>query len=73
MAKDNKVPQKKPRFSAWWIYGLIALLLHRWKRRPGWAGGIERPGSIGADAQGIASADNGNFTSCQLIGNGILR
>ena len=27
MAKDNKVPQKKPRFSAWWIYGLIALLL----------------------------------------------
>ncbi|MCE2611429.1 ATP-dependent zinc metalloprotease FtsH [Flavobacteriaceae bacterium D16] len=27
MAKDNKTPQKKPRFSAWWIYGLIAVLL----------------------------------------------
>ena len=27
MAKDNKVPQKKPRFSAWWIYGLIAIVL----------------------------------------------
>ncbi|NAS11767.1 ATP-dependent zinc metalloprotease FtsH [Poritiphilus flavus] len=27
MAKDNKTPQKKPRFSAWWIYGLIAILL----------------------------------------------
>jgi len=27
MAKDNKVPQKKPKFSAWWIYGLIAILL----------------------------------------------
>ncbi len=27
MAKENKAPQKKPRFSAWWIYGLIAILL----------------------------------------------
>ncbi len=27
MAKENKTPQKKPRFSAWWIYGLIAILL----------------------------------------------
>ncbi len=27
MAKDNKTPPKKPRFSSWWIYGLIAVLL----------------------------------------------
>jgi len=27
MAKENKTPQKKPRFSAWWIYGLIAIVL----------------------------------------------
>lgn len=27
MAKDNKTPQKKPRFNAWWIYGLIAILI----------------------------------------------
>ena len=27
MAKENKTPQKKPRFSAWWIYGLIAMVL----------------------------------------------
>ncbi len=27
MAKENKTPQKKPRFNAWWIYGLIAILI----------------------------------------------
>ena len=27
MAKENKTPQKKPKFSAWWIYGLIAIIL----------------------------------------------
>ena len=27
MAKENNTPQKKPRFSSWWIYGLIAMLL----------------------------------------------
>ncbi len=27
MAKENNTPQKKPRFSSWWIYGLIAVLL----------------------------------------------
>jgi len=27
MAKDNNTPQKKPRFSSWWIYGLIAIFL----------------------------------------------
>lgn len=27
MAKETKTPQKKPRFSAWWVYGLIALLI----------------------------------------------
>ncbi|NNE02060.1 MAG: ATP-dependent zinc metalloprotease FtsH [Eudoraea sp.] len=27
MAKDNNTPQKKPKFSSWWIYGLIAILL----------------------------------------------
>ncbi len=27
MAKDNKTPQKKPRFSSWWIYGLIIVFL----------------------------------------------
>ncbi len=27
MSKENKTPQKKSRFSAWWIYGLIAILL----------------------------------------------
>jgi cell division protease FtsH len=27
MAKDNNTPQKKPRFSAWWIYGAIILFL----------------------------------------------
>ena len=27
MAKDNKNPQKKPRFSSWWIYGLIIVFL----------------------------------------------
>jgi cell division protease FtsH len=27
MAKENKTPPKKPRFSSWWIYGLIAILL----------------------------------------------
>ena len=27
MAQENKTPQKKPRFSSWWIYGLIAILL----------------------------------------------
>ena len=27
MAKDNDTPQKKPRFSSWWIYGLIAIFL----------------------------------------------
>ncbi len=26
MAKENnKTPQKKPKFSSWWIYGLIAV------------------------------------------------
>ena len=27
MAKDNKSPQNKPRFSSWWIYGLIIVFL----------------------------------------------
>ena len=27
MSKENNAPQKKPRFSSWWIYGLIAVLL----------------------------------------------
>ena len=27
MSKENKTPQKKPRFSSWWIYGLIFLFL----------------------------------------------
>ena len=27
MAKENKPPQKKPRFSSWWIYGLIIIFL----------------------------------------------
>ncbi|WP_445385554.1 ATP-dependent zinc metalloprotease FtsH [Robiginitalea sp. IMCC44478] len=27
MAKENKTPQKKPRFSSWWIYGLIIIFL----------------------------------------------
>ncbi len=27
MAKDNNTPQKKPRFSSWWIYGIIILFL----------------------------------------------
>src|SRR5210317_496209 len=27
MAKDNNTPQKKPRFSSWWIYGLIIVFL----------------------------------------------
>lgn len=27
MAKDNNTSPKKPRFSSWWIYGLIAILL----------------------------------------------
>ncbi len=27
MAKDTNTPQKKPKFSSWWIYGLIAILL----------------------------------------------
>ncbi len=27
MAKENKPPQKKPRFSSWWIYGLIIVFL----------------------------------------------
>lgn len=27
MAKENKTPPKKPRFTSWWIYGLIAVLL----------------------------------------------
>jgi len=27
MPKDSKTPPKKPRFSSWWIYGLIAVLL----------------------------------------------
>jgi cell division protease FtsH len=27
MAKENKTPQKKPRFSSWWIYGLIIVFL----------------------------------------------
>ncbi len=27
MAKENNTPQKKPKFSSWWIYGLIAILL----------------------------------------------
>ena len=28
MAKENKnTPQKKPKFSSWWIYGLVAVLL----------------------------------------------
>ncbi len=27
MAKDTNTPQKKPRFSSWWIYGLIIVFL----------------------------------------------
>lgn len=27
MAKDNNTTPKKPKFSSWWIYGLIAVLL----------------------------------------------
>ncbi|MEM9141982.1 MAG: ATP-dependent metallopeptidase FtsH/Yme1/Tma family protein, partial [Bacteroidota bacterium] len=27
MAKDNSTNPKKPKFSSWWIYGLIAILL----------------------------------------------
>lgn len=27
MAKDNKTPQNKPKFSSWWIYGLIIVFL----------------------------------------------
>jgi cell division protease FtsH len=27
MSKENNTPQKKPKFSSWWIYGLIAVLL----------------------------------------------
>ena len=27
MAKENNTPQKKPRFNAWWIYGLIAIFI----------------------------------------------
>ena len=27
MAKDNNTPQKKPRFSSWWIYGIIIVFL----------------------------------------------
>ncbi len=27
MAKDNNTPQKKSRFSSWWIYGLIIVFL----------------------------------------------
>ncbi len=27
MAKENKSPQNKPRFSSWWIYGLIIVFL----------------------------------------------
>ncbi|MBT8234732.1 MAG: ATP-dependent zinc metalloprotease FtsH [Bacteroidia bacterium] len=27
MAKENKTPQERPRFNAWWIYGLIAILI----------------------------------------------
>ena len=27
MSKENNTPQKKPKFSSWWIYGLIAILL----------------------------------------------
>ncbi|MDG1570744.1 ATP-dependent zinc metalloprotease FtsH [Robiginitalea sp. M366] len=27
MSNDNKTPQKKPRFSSWWIYGLIIVFL----------------------------------------------
>ena len=27
MAKDNNTSSKKPKFSSWWIYGLIAILL----------------------------------------------
>lgn len=27
MAKDTNTPQKKPKFNAWWIYGLVAVLL----------------------------------------------
>lgn len=27
MANDNKTPQRKPRFSSWWIYGLIIIFL----------------------------------------------
>lgn len=27
MSKENKNPQKKPRFSSWWIYGFVALLI----------------------------------------------
>ncbi|MFT5943179.1 MAG: cell division protease FtsH, partial [Sediminicola sp.] len=27
MAKENNTSPKKPKFSSWWIYGLIAMLL----------------------------------------------
>lgn len=27
MSKENKTPQKKPRFSSWWVYGMIFLFL----------------------------------------------
>ena len=27
MAKDNNTTPKKPKFSSWWIYGIIAILL----------------------------------------------
>lgn len=27
MAKENKTNPKKPKFSSWWIYGLVAVLL----------------------------------------------
>ena len=27
MAKDNNTNSKKPKFSTWWIYGLIAIVL----------------------------------------------
>ena len=27
MAKDNNTTPKKPKFSSWWIYGLIAIFL----------------------------------------------
>ena len=27
MAKENKTSPNKPKFSSWWIYGLVAVLL----------------------------------------------